>query len=91
MLWLGEEPAARLHRLWPGTYRGGIALLYFTIFASFYYYDLLTSTTGMSLLILVTIGWHFPSTRTPGRWLIGLITGFLNPAFSWPKSRASSC
>lgn len=83
MLWLGERNRRRGFTAYgQGLTGGGIALLYFTIFASFYYYDLLTSTTGMSLLILVTIGAVALSVYQNARAVavIGLITGFLNPA-----------
>ncbi|NLA05255.1 MAG: DUF2339 domain-containing protein [Firmicutes bacterium] len=61
---------------------GGIALLYFTIFASFYYYNLISDVIGMSLLILVTIGAVLLALYQEARAVaaIGLLTGFLNPA-----------
>ena len=57
LLWLGERNRRRGFTAYgQGLTGGGIALLYFTIFASFYYYNLVSSTAGMGLLILVTVG-----------------------------------
>ncbi|MGI6709467.1 MAG: DUF2339 domain-containing protein [Dethiobacteria bacterium] len=83
LLWLGERNRRRGFTAYSqGLTGGGIALLYFTIFASFYYYDLLSSTTGMGLLILVTIGAVSLALYQNARAVavIGLLTGFLNPA-----------
>lgn len=82
LLWLGEKNRRRgLTAYGQGLTGGGIALLYFTIFASFYYYSLLGSTAGMGLLILVTVGAValalFQNARAVA--VIGLLTGFLNP------------
>lgn len=83
LLWLGERNRRRGFEAYSqGLTGGGIALLYFTIFASFYYYDLLSSTTGMGLLILVTIGAVSLALYQNARAVavVGLLTGFLNPA-----------
>ncbi len=83
LLWLGERNRRRGFIAYgQGLTGGGIALLYFTIFASFYYYKLIPDSTGMSLLILVTIGAVLLALYQSARAVavLGLLTGFLNPA-----------
>ncbi len=83
LLWLGERNRRRGFTAYgQGLTGGGIALLYFTIFASFYYYDLLSDTIGMSLLVFVTIGAVLLALYqdAPAVAALGLLTGFLNPA-----------
>ncbi|NMD42201.1 MAG: DUF2339 domain-containing protein [Firmicutes bacterium] len=83
LLWLGERNRRRGFSAYgQGLTGGGIALLYFTIFASFYYYELISDSTGMSLLILVTIGAVLLALYQNARAVavLGLLTGFLNPA-----------
>jgi len=83
LLSLGERNRRRgFSAFAQGLTGGGIALLYFTIFASFYYYNLITDITGMGLLLLVTIGAVMLAIYQDARAvaLIGLLTAFLNPA-----------
>lgn len=83
LLWLGEKNRRRGFTAYgQGLTGGGIALLYFTIFASFYYYELISDTTGMSLLIFVTTGAVLLALYqdAPAVAALGLLTGFLNPA-----------
>ncbi len=60
---------------------GGVALLYFTVFAAFYFYDILSSTVGMGFLVLITIGAVLLAIYrdAPAVAVLGLLTGFLNP------------
>ncbi|MGB4330876.1 MAG: DUF2339 domain-containing protein [Dethiobacteria bacterium] len=84
LLWLGERNRRRGFTAYgQGLTGGGIALLYFTIFASFYYYNLVSSTAGMGLLILVTVGAVALALYQNARAVavIGLLTAFLNPVF----------
>lgn len=83
LLCLGERNRRRGFTAFAqGLTGGGIALLYFTIFASFYYYNLISDTIGIGLLILVTTGAVLLAIYQDARAvaLIGLLTGFLNPA-----------
>lgn len=82
LLGLGERNRRRGFTAYgQGLTGGGIALLYFTIFASFYYYHLIDSTAGLGLLIVVTIGAVLLAVYhdAPAVAVIGLITAFLNP------------
>lgn len=82
LLWLGERNRRRgLTAYGQGLTGGGIALLYFTVFASFYYYHLLGSTAGMGLLVLITVGAVALALLQNARAVavIGLLTAFLNP------------
>jgi len=60
---------------------GGVALLYFTVSAAFHFYDVLPSTVGMALLVVITLGAVLLSVyqNAPAVAALGLLTAFLNP------------
>lgn len=79
---LGERSRRKGYKVFAqGITGGGIALLYFTVFAAFYYYNLISPTAGVGLMILVTSGAVALSVYqdAPAVAVLGLLTGFLNP------------
>ena len=87
MLWLGEKTRRRGYSGYgQGLTGGGIALLYFTVYAAFYFYEILHPLAAAALMVLVTLSAVALSVlqSAPAIAVLGLLTGFLTPFLFLP-------
>ncbi len=84
LLGVGEYSQRREYKIFSqGLTGGGIASLYFSIFAAFSFYHLLGQTTAFGIMIMITTAAVLLSVRYDSfaTALLGIVGGFLTPFF----------
>lgn len=84
LLAAGEYGQRREYKIFSqGLTGGGIASLYFSIYAAFSFYSLISQTTAFGIMILITTVAVFLSVRynSFATALLGIVGGFLTPFF----------